>query len=178
MNPMDDQKLLSNNNHNARRYRLPGKSMRGQVLVEFALLIPVLALILAAGFDLTSLVGLQHRLTMATREGARLATENTNDIYIVSTDANGKTTVKPDPSAYSALLSASLARVQLLASKLGTVDWIDAGAMYEDKGTVVWVVTATMYYKSIFLGDLYPSATSTGFAQIANYCGAYSCPIP
>lgn len=56
----------------------------GQALVEFALVIPVLLLILLAVFDVGRLVLVSNSLTNAAREGARLAIVN-QDKSLVST---------------------------------------------------------------------------------------------
>jgi len=49
--------------------------MRGQAIVEFALIIPVLLAIATIVIDLANMVFVAHRLSAATREGARIATE-------------------------------------------------------------------------------------------------------
>lgn len=48
---------------------------RGQVFVEFALVLPVLILIASLVIDLANMVFVFHRLSAATREAARVATE-------------------------------------------------------------------------------------------------------
>ena len=59
----------------SRRKRRAGE--RGQSLVEFAISMPILFLLLTAGFDMAMLLYSYNRMTGAVREAARLATEST-----------------------------------------------------------------------------------------------------
>ncbi|MDP3920264.1 MAG: pilus assembly protein [Candidatus Omnitrophota bacterium] len=65
--------------------RLSKQRSRGQSLVEFALVLPLFMLIAVAGIDVASLVSATHRLSAATREGARVATESTDAAFSTRT---------------------------------------------------------------------------------------------
>jgi len=51
------------------------RGSRGQAIVEFALIIPVLLAIATLAIDMANMVFVAHRLSAATREGSRIATE-------------------------------------------------------------------------------------------------------
>jgi hypothetical protein len=59
-------------------------SRRGQALVEFALVFPILILLIVAIFDVGRAVFLYNNLTNAAREGARLAIVNQDKGIIVN----------------------------------------------------------------------------------------------
>jgi Flp pilus assembly protein TadG len=64
------------------RTRPSSSKPRGQTLAEFALVLPVLILLLMAVFDVGRAVFLYTSLTNAAREGARLAIVNQNEAMI------------------------------------------------------------------------------------------------
>ena len=75
------------------------KRRRGQALVEFALVVPILLLVLIALFDLGRAVFAYNTLTNAAREGARLAIVN-QDTNLIKARAKAQTAIVElnDPS--------------------------------------------------------------------------------
>ena len=65
--------------------RLSKQCSRGQSLAEFAMVLPIFMMIAVAGIDVASLISATHRLSAATREGARVATESTDFSFSVRT---------------------------------------------------------------------------------------------
>jgi Flp pilus assembly protein TadG len=63
------------------RYRRAGRS-RGQALAEFALVIPILVLLMLALFDMGRAVFVYNGLTNAAREGSRLAIVNQDTVMV------------------------------------------------------------------------------------------------
>lgn len=61
------------------------RASSGQSLVEFALVLPLFLIITVAGVDVANLISVTHRLSAATREGARLATETTDTAFATRT---------------------------------------------------------------------------------------------
>lgn len=66
-----------------RRFHSTRHGRRGQGLVEFALVFPIVMLVLMAIFDIGRAVALYNGLTNAAREGARLAIVNQDKSKIV-----------------------------------------------------------------------------------------------
>ncbi|MCM8776493.1 MAG: pilus assembly protein, partial [Candidatus Omnitrophica bacterium] len=61
---------------NKEKEMLQSTQRKGQAIVETALMLPILFLIAGVVLDLANLVMTAHRITSAVREGARIATEN------------------------------------------------------------------------------------------------------
>lgn len=59
------------------------RSVRGQALVEFALVLPIAVVLLLAVFDVGRVVFIYNGLTNAAREGARLAVVNQDKSLII-----------------------------------------------------------------------------------------------
>lgn len=61
------------------------KSTRGQAAVEFVLMLPILLLLSSLAIDVANMISVGHRLSAASREGARIATETTQPIPLEGT---------------------------------------------------------------------------------------------
>jgi|GEM_PF-1688529 len=60
-------------------------STRGQAAVEFVLMLPIILFLSSFALDVANMVSIGHRLSAATREGARVATETTQPIPTTGT---------------------------------------------------------------------------------------------
>ena len=74
------------------------RGIRGQALVEFALVIPIFLLVMIALFDLGRAVFAYNTLTNAAREGARMAIVNQDEPTIVSRAKSQTAIVELDDS--------------------------------------------------------------------------------
>jgi Flp pilus assembly protein TadG len=86
-------------------YRVPGlptgpkNSERGQALVEFAIVIPVIVLILLAGADLLTAISAKHNIEYVAQETAQCAAMN---------NSNCVTSTGPQVQPYAQQIAASL----------------------------------------------------------------------
>lgn len=78
---------------------------RGQSLVEFALLLPVLIIILMGIFDLGRVVFAYNSMTNAAREGARLGIVNQSEAMIKDRAIAQGRLIDTDPSAVDVFIS-------------------------------------------------------------------------
>lgn len=93
------------------RNRVPGESSRGTTMVEFALVFPVLILLLMGVFDLGWAVYANNTVALAAREGARAAIITANTDSIIRTQVkntsqglaltDGQIVISPTPSRSS-----------------------------------------------------------------------------
>lgn len=87
------------------RHASSHRGTRGQSLVEFALIFPVLIVILLGIFDLGRAVFAYSSLTNAAREGARLGIVNQSDAMIKARAIAQGRTIDTDPAAIEIFIS-------------------------------------------------------------------------
>ena len=81
------------------------KCQRGQSLVEFAMVLPVMFMLVAAGVDLSSVMFTKYRQVAAAREGLKLASEAT------------------DPCQQGAIRDNAVRRIQRVLTTSGMPHW-------------------------------------------------------
>jgi Flp pilus assembly protein TadG len=124
------------------------RSERGQALVEFAIIIPVIVLILLAGADLLTAISAKHNIEYVAEETASCIANN------------GSTCVNsgvPQPQPYA----------QQVASSLGLTNTGALTASYNSCGGTCFAVSVTYPAAPLFAG-FFPSITLRSTAQHTN----------
>lgn len=140
-----------------RMIRIPGypaglaNPERGQALIEFAIVIPVVILILLAGADLLTAVSAKHNIEYVAEETASCIANKGSGCF------TGDVPPAPQPQPYA----------QQVASSLGLTNTAALTATYSQCGASCTSVTVTYPAIPLFAG-FFPSITMHSTAQHTN----------
>ena len=142
------------------RLRLLGDSEASQLL-EFALVLPLLVVMVAGAADFGAAWALKDKLTNAARDGARIAASQLNDLNSGSNPPASVTVVRDAVANYLTNANVTTCAIDTNASSAGTLAWqytssstgcgnfllkIERGYTFTDGGMTLTATRVTLSY--------------------------------